>query len=462
MRKQTIVLAAALWLVLEQRLDAHQFLAKLTAEQAAKYVSNPRDHAEFGPASNRNLSPFRLETDERLEDILYGPRYIYQDADKEVWNKLLNDDKASVYARLCASLILLPKEEKARDFLKTQLASKDLRHRYNAAHVLLRSLREEANRAWSMPLLIELVRSGALDDSGVHSSPPGNFPEGDQNDIMYEPQNDICWALGFAKEKQAVPALIAVLERQPDCGGAAFALGEIGDPRGIPILLKLLEKGTSRDAREITALGQLKAKEAIPGLLLRLKKSITPDTLGRYETDEILEALLEIGDKRVIPDIEAVLQQGYPEGVKKVAHRVLVQMKAPDKVAGLLELLAAETYEPESSDLIDALAQHRDPRVVKCFEDLARNSGSAFLRREAIFGLRTLADQPALLVLASLLDFQFPKVLKAEWGWKGAPDFSVYFPETIEMCLEQATGQKLGRNRAAWENWIKENPPKSP
>jgi hypothetical protein len=43
------------------------------------------------------------------------------------------DEKRDMYARLCAAYFLLDKHEEARKFVNAQLASRNLRYRYNAA-----------------------------------------------------------------------------------------------------------------------------------------------------------------------------------------------------------------------------------------------------------------------------------------------------------------------------------------
>ena len=120
-------------------------------------------------------------------------------------------------------------------------------------------------------------------------------------------------------------------------------------------------------------------------------------------------------------------------------------------------LLDKETYEPERSDIIEALAKHKDERVVKRLTGIAAESDSAFMRREAIDGLSNTGDKRSLLALASLFDLTFSKDLKAEWGWKGIPDFRTYFPDLIERRLRWRTKQDFGTNRGQWEAWIKAN-----
>jgi hypothetical protein len=56
-----------------------------------------------------------------------------------------------------------------------------------------------------------------------------------------------------------------------------------------------------------------------------------------------------------------------------------------------------------------------------------------------------------------LFDVQFSKDLKADWGWKGKPDFRTYFPDLVERRLRWHTKQNFGTNRAQWEAWIEAN-----
>ena len=119
---------------------------------------------------------------------------------------------------------LLDKHAEAREVVKSQLASQDLRHRYNAAEVVRFHVGATRDKKWGIDLLIKLLADGSIDGSGVTSSPPGRYPQEDRDDIMATPINSICWNLGYMKEKKAVPALISVLERRPNTDGAAFVL----------------------------------------------------------------------------------------------------------------------------------------------------------------------------------------------------------------------------------------------
>ena len=429
--------------------------ASMSVNEAIQFVGKPSSISLGGKGLNQ--SPFELQVYYRLTQLLRETNYKYEEEHAVPWKACMLDANQNIYARLCSAYFLLDKHEEARKFIKEQLSSTNLRHRYNAAKIVDLYVGRDSTKTWGIDLLIELLADGSLDGSGVDGSYDRDYPDGDRHDTS-TPLDDICSGMGFMKEKKAVPALISVLERKPKTNGAVSALGDIGDKRAIPILMKILKDKSGFDYSEITALGNLKCKEAVPLLIARLDKYETElSNSGSDATAIILEALLEIGDSRAIPSIEEFVKKDFPERDKAIARRVLAQLKSPDTVKTLLELLEKETYEPEQSDIIDALVKFKDQRVVKKLATLARSSDSAFIRREAILGLRKIGDRESLLILASLLDNPIPKDLKAEWGWKGLPDFQKYFPETIEMCLKQRTKQDFGQDRAKWEDWLSKN-----
>jgi HEAT repeat protein len=239
----------------------------------------------------------------------------------------------------------------------------------------------------------------------------------------------------------------------------ALKLADAGDARAGPILFALVTNQQARidglNGHLIPmAFGKLKYRPAAPLLAKVLMTSLKPN---EYATEMTLNALAEIGDTSVTNVLLQYLGTGLPPTVQTAVRRVLIQLEDADPVPGLLRLLDKETYEPERSDIIEALAKHKDERVVKRLAEIAAESESAFMRREAIDGLSNIGDKRSLLALASLLDLTFSKDLKAEWGWKGIPDFRTYFPDLIERRLRWRTKQDFGTNRGQWEAWIKAN-----
>lgn len=424
----------------------------LSVARAIQLVNEPYDGGDF----NDNSGPM-LQARQRLVR-LDKSLYKYKPADANAWLACMRNKKYSMYGRLCAAYFLLDQNDEARDFVASKTKTKNLRHRYSAAEIVMLYVNCDSGKQWGIDTLIELLADGSLDGSGVESSPPGEYPQHDGDDILLTPIDDICWDLGFMEEKKAVPALISVLERRPFTGGAAFALGKIGDQRAIPVLMKVLKDRSGYLNREITALGELKCLEAVPILISRLgNPETTFGGLDILETEAILNALADIGDRSAIEPIQKYLRGDYPEECKAVARRVLMQIESADPVKSLLDLLDQETDESQRNDIISALAKYHDDRVVKRLDDIARTSDSASSRRAAIFALRDIGDRRALVTLASMLDFPWPKNMKlGAGGWK-TTDFPNYFPEIIQASLRECTHQDFGKDASRWKDWIERN-----
>ena len=411
----------------------------------ADYVSKPENGFE-------NMSPSELQVTYRLAGVFSQLGYAPRDIDFPKWKQMMGDKSEDTYARLCAAYFLLGIDPGARMFVAEQLDSNDLRHRYNAARVLSMYLRRHPNSQAEMSLLLKHLANGSLDGSGVRSSPDGEFPEGDRDDIMQSPTMDIGFDLGAIKSKEAVPVLIKAVERKAAWSESAVeALAEIGDPAAIPVLLKVLK--TNANTKVISALGRLKCKEAAP----IIANYLTQTSVYPMEQDKrIIEALISIGDPHSITPLKTFLKQSHPDEDKAVARRALAQIDSPDPVSALSALFDREPDENEQRSILSDLSRYPDnPRVVEKLSLISETSGSAFMRRSSIYELGQVATKPALLELASLLDKKFPAQLIAKWGWKGPPpDFSIYFPHFAAETLRDATHQDFGVDSAKWTKWI--------
>ena len=402
---------------------------------------------------------FELQVYYRIR-AAYLFKYKYQPSDAKEWKSLLKDKKAGLYARLCAAFFLLDDNDKdARAFVEEQLRSTNLRHRFNAAKVVEMFANGSTGDAeeWSGKLLIRLLEDRSLEGELPVILPNGDFPEGDLEDIRLPPIRDICDRLGYMKEKRAVPVLMSFVKRRFNAADAAFALGHIGDQQAGPILIELLNsrEQLSNEHLVIIAIGELKYQPGAAVLATRLR--VPPDTY-LDSTGAILNALLDIGDRSVIGDIEKYLEGDIPNGSRSSARRVLVQLKEPDPVPELLKMFEQESDKSQKGHILSDLGRYKNPTVVAKLTQVAANSESAFLRRGAILGLESVGNRQALLALAGLLDTEFPPNLKAERGWKIPPkDWQEYFRERLAKCLNQATKQEFGADSRMWQQWIEMN-----
>ena len=435
----------------------------MSLEQAVRLVRNPSQERSYYPSGNNGLlEDHSPAVDRRLRPFLYKNRYEFKKEHAWIWKALLHDRRQPMSVRLCAAYFLLDSYEAARRFVTTQVASKKLHYRINAASIVVHHVNHHKEKQWGIDLMIGLLNDGSIDYRLTRSSYDRTFYL-DRYGIETSPIGSICYSLGSRKETRAVPAIIAAMERDPGMYYAAHALGQIGDPRAIPVLIQCLKDGSGSTESVITALGKLKSKEAVPILIKRLgSNGDSFSGFGFTDTKILLETLLNIGDTRAIAPIEEFLRREHSKHTKAIARRVLVQLKSDNPVDKLLEMFKKEMYEIEQGNILFDLTKYNDPQVIDKLDLIARSSGSAYLRREAICCLARIGDRRSLLVLASLLDITFSRDLIARHGWKGIPDFREYFPERIVQWLRYRTGQDFGRDRAAWEAWIKEHIKPSP
>jgi len=428
---------------------------KVSVERAILAAERP--NGDFGGRPLRNMPPFEFQTIRRWEGLEYGVGYRYEPAHADAWLKYLHDDTKSVYARLIAAFYLLDDYEEARKFMAEQMKSSNVRARHNAAAMLDRFAPRDPKspqRDWRNGLLLSALADGSLDGRRVDHSPAHDYPEADRNDFDHTPIDDVCRHFAFDKRPEAVPALISVLERRPETGGAASALGAIGDERALPVLMKILKNRKGHEVDVAYALAKFKHLEAVPILAARLGHP-------RSDPTTLLEVLLKFGDLRAVEPIEKYLAGNPPDEEKSIARRVLVQLRSPDPVKELIELYDRETESYARSRLIEALTEHHDARVTAKFTDIARTSDFASERRDALNGLATLADRRSLLALAALLDQTWPANLKERFMGKVRMehDYAEEFPQDIHADLKLATKQDFGRDRKKWEAWIEQNVP---
>jgi len=432
-----------------------------SAAQEKESSSGVRTAIDFvkKPGTGYDNMGDELQVYYRIHGAADFANYQYKDSDAEAWKALLNNAKASIYARLCAAYFLLKDNKDARIFIEEQLRSKNLRYKFNAARVVEMFAYQSSgvSREWAVNRLIQLLEDRSLEGAKWESSQNGKFLEGDWMDINLCPIDNICTRLGFLKEKRAVPVLISLVKRRVNAVDAAYALGDIGDPQAGPVLVELLNS-KERLMNEHLVIGALAKLKYQPGAaVLAARLQLTPE-IGWFTINEILDALLEIGDQSVVPDIEKYLQGDIPNESRITAKRVLIQLNERDPTPELLDLLQQEPDERWKGDIIRDLARYKDSTVVAKLTDIAANSDSAFLRREAIWALKSVGNRQALLALVGLLETEFPTKLKVEHGWKGAPkDWPKYFRELLPNCLNQATKQDFGTDSRKWKSWIEAN-----
>ena len=256
---------------------------------ADKATSQPADYIMRGIGKKQyevtaTMASPGLQVHSRLIWLLRRQEYKYQESHASAWKACMLDEKRDMYARLCAAYFLLDKHEEARKFVNAQLASRNLRYRYNAAKTVELYVHRDTTKTWGINTLLKLLADGSIDGDDIIKRPVGKYPNGDKDDIRLTPINSICANFGHMDLKRAAPVILAVLERKIANQSAfltkvVIALGELGDKRAVPVLMQLLKTDIGYKHYVVAALGNTGDKRAIPPLLKILKKDSGSHTL---------------------------------------------------------------------------------------------------------------------------------------------------------------------------------------
>lgn len=470
--------------------NAYKSSGRPEVRQALQIVSRP--------GWESSASGWSCQTGLRLALMLHDysdlMHYVFQPEDAVVWKGLLQDDEASRYGRDCAAFFLLDLDQEARIWLETEMRQEKARWRFNAATVLSIYLQETIQLDGDRPTLewakiqaIDLLDKGFLDHiEGAGRSPilSGQGKEQDSTDILHSPLWDICSTLGYFKEKRAVNALVKHLRRCPHTPSAASALGQIGDPRGIPVLLHILKNKTGYDLSEANALAALGCQEAIPimGQLLVELTQEEPDALKRsgamMDADRLLDALLQMRNRTAVGFIQSFVQKCADPKERARAERVLAHLELNAPVRRLIELFDAAGMETKQAGgssartvplntfidpggdeslqwwIAEDFSVSTDPLALEKLVEIAHRSNSAELRLKAIHGLGRNPQPKGTMELISLLRVTFPKDLRLPSKWSSEHGtIDAHLMETVRNTLEKRTRQKLGTDPDRWARW---------
>jgi HEAT repeat protein len=191
--------------------------------------------------------------------------------------------------------------------------------------------------------------------------------------------------------KPAVPALIAALNdgyhwRRVQ---AAQALGEIGDPSVVPVLVTLLQRDRFRDVQEAAAaaLGKIGDPSAVPELIEVLKQSYDELTC-------VLYALVQIG-KPAVPALIAAIGEGELRERGRVP-KVLGEIGDTSAIPALIEALR-DTW--MCSEAVGALVKIGKPAVPALMNVLEDNS----LNQHVVRVLIKIGEAETLISLGEMV-----------------------------------------------------------
>ena len=231
-------------------------------------------------------------------------------------------------------------------------------------------------------------------------------------DTEYDPR--IANALAYLRERRAVEPLIAHLtaavERLRGGGGAprdvghhhaAGALGAIGDPRAVPVLIDMLEHDPS-----VASYGAWSAGEIAASALARIgdRRAFEPLVRALDAAEELTrkaaaEALGKLGDERSLAVLQRVLETGTGD-VREGACLGLGHLRDPRAVEPLLRALADADHSVRRF-AAEALGRS-DPRAVGPLAEALRDAESG-VREAAAIALGTIGDPRAVPPLVEAL-----------------------------------------------------------
>ena len=242
----------------------------------------------------------------------------------------------------------------------------------------------------------------------------------------------------------AVPYLLTVLKQSPKVRAeAALVLGEIGDPAAIPGLLEAVDpRASDRDGFEAnrrlaTALGALRAKEAVPVLkeLTASRDGFTQvaavDALGQVGDPAAVDRLVEIAGSKAVEPVTAqhallaLGRIGDPRAAP-VVLRMLYEERAGVSFFPQAAFAAVEIGRPVAAPLL-AVLEGRDQKLLAFAKEKKVLPGALYAKAAQLLGdVGGPEAVPALL---------------AKLGYKDADP-------SLELVVRVFAAESLGRLRA--------------
>jgi len=232
-------------------------------------------------------------------------------------------------------------------------------------------------------------------------------------------------ALGKTRDPKAIPALTEILDRGRNFGErehAAIALGQIGDPQAVPALLRRLENGLEDYAVRIAAaqsIGQVSGLEVVPKLFqvyndtgTEIREAIVDavgEILSRTSPDD--DNSREIYSRAVNKIIQDLKSARTKDEVRVAAAKALAKIRHPQVVDILIPIMEdpyADSYAPTGdfvrAEVARVLSSIGDPKAIEPIIRTLKDASSWFDREHR----KTIVD--------ALGNFDDPRVTDALVG----------------------------------------------
>jgi HEAT repeat protein len=271
---------------------------------------------------------------------------------------------------------------------------------------------------------------------------------------------DLTLALGWSRCTNATPFLIKMAKKTNGRRGPVMALGEMGDPRAIPVLIEFVkQKGSSTTLkggqvlsddflRPVEALGNLHAKEAVPVLL------------DYIQFPDVIDALEQIGDSRVVEPLQKLIAAngkvaGAPADAELEQERVaeakiaVASLDTTDRTSKLCELLTDASFnEFQRRSVVWRLGEQPDSQAIPFLAKAIKTDPSGAVVNQAITVLAVFKHKTAVDALIDSFDADFK--MKTDWKRAYKPEM---FRDNIADSLRTLTGQQIGTDKDQWLKW---------
>lgn len=463
---------AKLRALIKQEIDdgnKHSAAGGLTNSGQRRPVPKQLPKLEYTPFVGDNMSGMESEVVQLSipnSDWLHNLE-LYDGAEvRAKLEALMQNEKVLPMKLLLASEAMAKGSQAAALFVLDCLKTTDYQAVRNAQDALRLALYHHGQNppAW----MVQMAIAALSDERYATGMDKAGWSSDTKQTLSYlaDEDGDLTFALGDLKCTNAVPFLIEMAKKTDGRRGPVMALGKIGDSRAIPLLIDLVkQKGPSlqTDPRRpsddaflcpVEALGNLRAKEAVPVLLEYI------------EHPDVIEALENIGDPRAIQPLQnLILAKGKIEkaGVNNdpdleqhrlAAARIAVASLDPDDHTGrLCELLADASFDQfQRRSVVWRLGDHPDPRAIPFLAKAIKTDESGAVVNQAISVLGVFKYKAAVDVLVDCFSADFQG--KEDWKRAYKPEM---FRDNIADSLRTLTGQRIGTDKAQWLKWWEEH-----
>jgi HEAT repeat protein len=198
--------------------------------------------------------------------------------------------------------------------------------------------------------------------------------------------------------QEAIPDLIKLLANEYP-GKVITALQYLEAKEAIPEIIKLLDTGNTYAADSaLRFLGWFQVKESIPEIM----KFFQSDKFGDISQWSMVEAIVRINAREIIPDLIQIIKNSYDDDRPPVASNALILLDAKETIPELVKLLQSDNADTRGAAIrILGKMNHREsiPQIIDLLND-----SSAKVKNESLKTLALLNAKESIPNIIPLLN----------------------------------------------------------